>query len=246
MQINPVKDITFANGLRNILRQDPNVILVGEIRDKKAAEIAFRASLTGHQVFSTLHTNSAISCITRLRNIGLEPWVISSSLVLVVSQRLIKLTCPHCKEKYKPDERLLDKFKIYIDKLNIKKFFRGKGCKHCNFTGYFGRTAIFEILKVNEKIKSLIARGAAEDVIFKEAKKNGLKPLAESGIEKVSEGITTLEEITTCADVLEEEKGKSDSKLDSINVDFDTFHKKRFPHRRDIRDIFRPPTIWPQ
>jgi type IV pilus assembly protein PilB len=209
MQIDPIKNITFANGLKNILRQDPNVILVGEIRDKKAAEIAFRASLTGHLVFSTLHTNNTASSITRLLDIGLEPYVISSSLMLIVSQRLIRLTCPYCKEKYIPNKKLLNQLSVYIDKSNVKEFFKGKGCRRCNTTGYLGRTAIFEMLKINEMIKSLITAKASESVIFKEAIKNGLKTLSESGVEKVAKGMTTLEEVVRCSDITEEIREKT-------------------------------------
>jgi len=204
MQINPVKDVTFANTLRSVLRQDPNVILVGEIRDKETAEIGFRASLTGHLVFSTVHTNNAISSVTRLLDIGLEPYLISSSLILIVAQRLIRLICPHCKEEYTPDKKLMDKFKIYIDKFDIKRFYKGKGCEQCGFAGFLGRTAIFEILKMNEKIRSLISNKASEDLILKEAKKGGLKLLTESGIAKVAAGLTTLEEVGKVVDIVEE------------------------------------------
>ena len=145
MQINPVKNITFANGLKSILRQDPNVILIGEIRDKETSEIAFRASLTGHIVFSTLHTNSAVSSITRLLDIGLEPYLIASSIILIVAQRLVRIICPYCKEEYTPDNETIDRFRTYIEKFNIKKFYKGKGCEQCLFTGFLGRTAIFEI-----------------------------------------------------------------------------------------------------
>jgi len=204
MQINPVKDVTFANTLRSVLRQDPNVILVGEIRDKETAEIAFRASLTGHLVFSTVHTNNSVSSVTRLLDIGLEPYLISSSLVLITAQRLIRLICPHCKEKYTPDKKLMDKFKIYIDKFGVKEFYRGRGCEQCGFSGFSGRSAIFELLKMSEKIKGLISAKASEESIFKEALKSGLRPLAESGIEKVAKGITALEEIAKVVEVVEE------------------------------------------
>jgi len=195
IQVNPVKNVTFANGLRSILRQDPNVIMVGEIRDEETAEIAFRASLTGHLVFSTLHTNDTISSITRLRDIGLEPYLIASSLSLVIAQRLVRVICPHCKEEYSPSKKLLDEFKVYIDKGGIKKFERGKGCEQCGFSGFLGRAAVFEMLEITEEIKKLIAGEADEGVILEEAKKEGFKTLAECGIEKVAEGVTTLEEV---------------------------------------------------
>lgn len=204
IQINPVKDVTFANGLRSILRQDPNIILVGEIRDKETAEIAFRASLTGHLVFSTLHTNNSVSTITRLLDIGLEPYLIASSIILIVAQSLVRFICPHCREEDIPDKKLIDKFRIYINEFGIKKFYKGKGCEKCNFSGFFGRIAIFEILKFDEKIRSVISNKSQEDLIFKEAKKRGLKTLAESGVEKVAKGITTLEEVAEVTSVIEE------------------------------------------
>ena len=205
IQVNTFKNVTFATGLRNILRQDPDVILVGEIRDKETAEIAFRSSLTGHLVFSTLHTNNSVSSITRLLDIGLESYLISSTLILIVAQRLVRLICPHCKEEYTPDKKIMDKFRIYIDKFNIEKFYKGKGCQQCGFTGFLGRTAIFETLKITEKLKNLITRRSPEDLIFKEARKSGLKLLAESGMEKVAKRRTTLEEIAKVAEVVEEE-----------------------------------------
>lgn len=206
IQVNPIKDVTFANGLRSILRQDPNVILVGEIRDKDTAEIAFRASLTGHLVLSTLHTNSAVSSVTRLLDIGLESYLIASSLILIVSQRLVRVICPHCKEEYTPDKNILDKFELYTKRFNISKFYRGKGCEQCAFSGFSGRTAISEILKINEELKELISRKSSEDLIIKEAKKYGLKLLVESGMEKVALGVTALEDVAKVVDIIEADK----------------------------------------
>jgi type IV pilus assembly protein PilB len=206
IQLNPVKDVTFASGLRSILRQDPNVILVGEIRDKETAEIAFRASLTGHLVLSTLHTNSAVASITRLLDIGLEPYLTASSLILIVSQRLVRIICPHCKEEYMPDKEILDKLESYIKRFNINKFYKGKGCQQCGFAGFLGRSAVFEILKINEELRRLISSKASEDSITEEAKKYGLKLLAESGIGKVAAGLTSLEEVVKVIAVIEEEK----------------------------------------
>lgn len=198
MQVNQARKITFATGLRNILRQDPNIILVGEIRDKEAADIAFRSALTGHLVLSTLHTSGVIPSIARLFDLGMDPYVVSSSLIAIVSQRLIKLICPHCKEERRPDIKAFDTFRMYIEKAEIVKFYAGKGCQSCNFTGFSGRTAVFEILNVNDKIKNLISRRAPEDEILKEAKANGFKSLAELAIEKVAKGLTTLEEVAAC------------------------------------------------
>ena len=202
MQINPIKDISFANSLKNILRQDPNIILVGEIRDHETAEIAFRSSLTGHLVFSTLHTNNAISSVIRLKDIGLEPYLIASSLNLIVAQRLVRVICSNCKELFEPNESVKVKFESVIRQFNINKFFKGKGCEKCGYTGFFGRTAIFEVLKITDRIKKLITDNLSEDVIFQEAIKDGFKTLVESGMRKVAEGVTTLEEIEKVCDVM--------------------------------------------
>jgi type IV pilus assembly protein PilB len=206
MQINPVKDVTFATGLRSILRQDPNVILVGEIRDRETADIAFRASLTGHLVFSTLHTNNAVSSITRLLDIGLEPYLIASSLVIVVAQRLVKIICPHCKQEDSPSAHLKENFKRYIEQLKIEKFYAGRGCQECGFSGYLGRAAIFEILQFNEATRQLIVNRASEGQIIQKAKDSGLKTLIETGTDKVAQGLTTLEEIARVVGVKEEDK----------------------------------------
>ncbi|MFH1379195.1 MAG: ATPase, T2SS/T4P/T4SS family [bacterium] len=202
IQVNPIKDLTFSNGLRSILRQDPNVILVGEIRDLETAEIAFRASLTGHLVLSTLHTNNASATISRLFDIGLEPYLLSS-IIIIIAQRLVKVICPNCKEAYEPDNELKREFNMYIELCNVQKFYKGKGCQRCNFTGYIDRTAIFEILKLDEKMRSLITKKASEDELLKEARMHGMKLLVESGMEKLAQGITTLEEVASVADIAE-------------------------------------------
>jgi type IV pilus assembly protein PilB len=216
LQLSRFKDVTFTTGLRSILRQDPDVILVGEIRDKETAEIAFRASLTGHLVFSTLHTNSAVSSVTRLLNIGLEPYLISSSVSLLVAQRLVRMICPSCKEQCIPDPELLKKFKGYLRGSRLQRFYKGKGCEHCNFTGFYGRTSIFEIMKVDDRIKELIFNKASESLILKQATNNGMKTLVESGIVKVMAGITTLDEVAKVTEVVEERKEVSDL-LDQVD-----------------------------
>ena len=210
LQLSRFKDVTFTNGLRSILRQDPDVILVGEVRDKETAEIAFRASLTGHLVFSTLHTNSAVSSITRLLNIGLEPYLISSSISLLVAQRLVRVICPSCKEHHIPDQELLKKFKGYLRGVHVQKFYKGKGCEHCNFSGYYGRSSIFEIIKVDDKIKDLIFSKASESLILKQAIDSGMKTLVESGVMKVLAGLTTLDEVAKVTEVVEEKAEVSD------------------------------------
>lgn len=222
IQINPFKDVTFSSGLRSILRQDPNVILVGEIRDKDTADIAFRASLTGHLVFSTLHTNNAIASITRLKDIGLDAYIISSSLIFVLAQRLVRVICPHCKEPYNPSADLIDNYRVLINKLKIKQFFKGAGCQKCNYVGFLGRTAIFEILRVNDQIKELILKDSSEKVIFEAAASHGFKNLVESGVIKVSQGITTLEEVKRVSDDQENESieaKRSDKEVTILVVD---------------------------
>ena len=202
IQVDPVKDVTFASGLRSILRQDPNVILVGEIRDKDTADIAFRASLTGHLVLSTVHTNSSVATITRLLDIGLEPYLISSSIMMIIAQRLVRLICTNCKEEYVPDDKAVKRFRAYLDK-GRTKFYHGKGCDKCGYTGYLGRTAIFEVLPFNEKIRAIISGGKSEDALMEQAREDGMRTLAESGLEKVAEGLTTIEELAKVVDVAE-------------------------------------------
>ena len=203
IQVNPVKDVTFAGGLRSVLRQDPNVILVGEIRDRETADIAFRSALTGHLVLSTLHTNSAVATVMRLLDIGLEPHLISSSLVLVVAQRLVKTICPECKVEYEPDPVVKEKFKFYLNAAGITKFYKGKGCEKCGFTGFRGRAAVLEMMRMNEKIRELVRDKASEKAITDEAKKSGLKFLVESGIARVACGATTLEELAENVEIIE-------------------------------------------
>ncbi|MDD5668726.1 MAG: ATPase, T2SS/T4P/T4SS family, partial [Candidatus Omnitrophica bacterium] len=204
IQVNPAIKFGFAEALRSILRQDPNVILVGEIRDAETAGIAFKASLTGHLVFSTLHTNNSVGTLTRLFDMGLEPFLVSSSIVLIIAQRLVRTICPHCKKEYQPEPKVIEKFKSYIEQAGIKVFYKGIGCQECVFSGFLGRAPIFEVLKVTEKLKILIAKSSSEDVILKEAKDSGFHLLAESGIRKVAEGATTLEEVVRVAEVMEE------------------------------------------
>lgn len=201
IEVNPTKEVTFARGLRSILRQDPNVILVGEIRDKETADIAFRSSLTGHLVFSTLHTNNAIASITRLKDIGLDSYIIGSSLILLLSQRLVRSICPYCKEVYQPEKNIFDKFKDLIKEYKVKEFLRGKGCQKCGYSGFLGRSAIFEILNINSQIKELISNNASESAILKEARKVNFRTLAESGVLKVSQKLTTLEEVARVTNI---------------------------------------------
>lgn len=201
IQILPKIDLTFANALRSILRQDPDVIMVGEIRDSETAQIAVQAALTGHLVFSTLHTNDAASALTRLIDMGIEPFLISSSVIGVIAQRLVRVICEKCKEEYVPSEDILYGLKIK-DRLNNEskiKLYRGKGCSFCKNTGYYGRISIYELIVLDEEIKSLIVTKASSNVINNLAIKNGMKTLKDSGMEKVLQGITTIEEVLRVA-----------------------------------------------
>jgi type IV pilus assembly protein PilB len=196
-QVNPKAGITFATGLRSILRQDPDVIMIGEIRDRETSEIAHQSALTGHLVLSTLHTNDAPEAITRLMDIGVEPYLISSSLIGVLAQRLVRTICPDCKTSYPVDPNVLSELGDEV--LQSKEpltLYRGKGCKNCKQSGYRGRTGIFELLSVNEKIKQLISEKASTQVIREAAKKTvGMASLREDGLRKVLKGFTTLEEV---------------------------------------------------
>ena len=201
IQILPKIDLTFANALRSILRQDPDVIMIGEIRDTETAQIAVHAALTGHLVFSTLHTNDAASALTRLIDMGIEPFLISSSVIGVIAQRLVRVICEKCKEEYVPTEDILYGLKIK-DRLNNDskiKLYRGKGCSFCKNTGYYGRTSIYELIVLDEEIKSLIVTKASSNVINNLALKNGMKTLKDSGMEKALQGITTIEEVLRVA-----------------------------------------------
>jgi type IV pilus assembly protein PilB len=203
-QVNPKAGITFATGLRSILRQDPDVIMIGEIRDRETSEIAHQSALTGHLVLSTLHTNDAPEAITRLMDIGVEPYLISSSLIGVLAQRLVRTICPDCKTSYPVDPNVLSELgdveetrprEVSKSKEPLT-LYRGKGCKNCKQSGYRGRTGIFELLSVNEKIKQLISEKASTQVIREAAKKTvGMASLREDGLRKVLKGFTTLEEV---------------------------------------------------
>ncbi len=191
--VNAEIGLTFASVLRAFLRQSPDVILVGEIRDKETADIALRAALTGHLVFSTLHTNDAPSAITRLIDMGMPPFLIASSVQGVQAQRLVRVLCPHCKEKIEPDEKLRKKLRIKEgEKVNVC---RPKGCNDCNFTGFHGRIAIFEIFIMNDELRELTLKRADAATLRQAARRAGMRTMYEDGIEKVKMGITTLEEV---------------------------------------------------
>jgi general secretion pathway protein E len=195
IQVNPKIDLTFAAGLRSIVRQDPDVILIGEIRDRETAEIAIQSSLTGHLVFSTLHTNDAASAVTRLIDMGIEPFLVTSSVIAIIAQRLVRVLCPHCKEVYVPDKESLTNLGLEKSVLKNNTFYRKKGCNLCMQTGFRGRTAIFEIMIVDDEIKRLILKTSDANQINELALKQGMITLQKDGILKVMKGITTAEEV---------------------------------------------------
>ena len=195
IQVNPKIDLTFARGLRSIVRQDPDVILIGEIRDRETAEIAVQSALTGHLVFSTLHTNDSASAITRLIDIGIEPFLLSSSILAVVAQRLVRVLCDECKEPYSPDEHSLKSIGISPEILAEKTIYRPKGCNSCLHTGYKGRRAIFEIMIMNESIRSLCLQTSDANIIKQQAVKNGMLTLRQDGVNKILTGMTSVEEV---------------------------------------------------
>ncbi len=195
IQVNPKINLTFAKGLRSIVRQDPDVILVGEIRDLETAEIAIQSSLTGHLVFSTLHTNDAASAVTRLIDMGIEPFLVTSSIIAIIAQRLVRVLCPECKEAYIPNNESLAKIGMVNGIPEGLKIYRKKGCPACMDTGYRGRTAIFEMMILNDNLKNLILKTSDTNQIGKEAVKLGMITLLQDGVRKVLEGITTIEEI---------------------------------------------------
>jgi len=195
IQVNPKIDLTFANGLRSIVRQDPDVILVGEIRDTETAEIAIQSSLTGHLVFSTLHTNDAASAVTRLIDMGIEPFLVTSSIIAIVAQRLVRVLCSKCKVPQTPDDESLANIGIEKDLLSQHTLYMRKGCPFCMNTGYRGRTAIFEIIVMDEPLKRLILKTSDANLICEEAVRRGMTPLVADGAQKVLAGATTVEEV---------------------------------------------------
>jgi len=188
LQVKPKINFGFAQGLRSMLRQDPDIMMVGEIRDLETAEVAVQAALTGHLVFSTLHTNDAASAITRLHDMGIEDFLISSSVIGILAQRLVRLICPECKEEYLPKPELIEKF-------YTKTLLKGKGCENCNYSGFKGRTGIFELLIVTDEIQELILQKVNANKIKEQAIKSGMKIMHDDGFQKIQRGLTTIEEV---------------------------------------------------
>jgi type IV pilus assembly protein PilB len=202
--INADIDLTFANALRAILRQDPDIILVGEIRDLETAQIAIQASLTGHLVFSTLHTNDAPSSITRLRDMGVEPYLITATVEAIEAQRLVRRICLNCKTAYEPTRDQLIELNLAPEAARGKKAYYGEGCDKCNNLGFKGRTGVYELLVMNDDLRDMVSRGASTDQIRSYCRKNGVRSLRDSGLEALWNGVTTLDEVVR-ETVLEDE-----------------------------------------
>jgi len=206
VQAKPDIGLTFAAGLRAFLRQDPDIIMVGEIRDTETAEIAINAALTGHLVFSTLHTNDAPGAVTRLNNMGIEPFLTTSTVIMVVAQRLVRVICKHCKEPYEVPADFVSSIGVKAEYIKGKKkvtLYRGKGCDNCSSTGYRGRTACFEVMEINDDIRELVLNRESTHIIKAKARERGMVTLRETAIKKLLAGITTVEEVmrVTFADV---------------------------------------------
>jgi type IV pilus assembly protein PilB len=195
IQVNEEIGVTYSNCLRSILRQDPDMILVGEIRDLDTAQIAVEAALTGHVVFSTVHTNNASQAVTRLLDLGIEAFLIAATVEGIVAQRLVRSICNGCKVTYEPSAEVLMELDLTADALGGKRFAYGKGCRACNGTGYRGRTAIFEMIRMNEALRRMILDGASADAVGDQARREGMRTLRESGLLAILDGVTTVEEV---------------------------------------------------
>jgi type IV pilus assembly protein PilB len=196
IQVNPKAGLEFATGLRALLRHDPNIIMVGEIRDEETAEIAIQSALTGHLVLSTLHTNTAAGAIPRFIDMGVEAFLLASTLNVVIAQRLVRKICPSCISKYQPDTAVLKRLSkdIGMD-LSAQRFYKGKGCSECNSKGYTGRIGIYEVLSLTEKLRALVSQKATSDVLQKQAIADGSITMLQDGLDKVASGLTTIEEV---------------------------------------------------
>ena len=195
IQVNPKIDLTFAAGLRSILRQDPDVIMIGEVRDLETGEIAIQASLTGHLVFSTLHTNDAAGAVTRLVDMGVEPFLVASSVLAILAQRLVRVLCSTCREAYTPSAEALAQFKITAETLIDGQLYRPAGCAECKYTGYRGRTGIYELLPVDDRVREQVMAGTDSNTIREVARQRGMLTLRDDGVRKMATGITSAEEV---------------------------------------------------
>ncbi|MFP4379277.1 MAG: GspE/PulE family protein [Candidatus Sumerlaeia bacterium] len=195
IQINTTIGLTFARCLRAILRQDPDILLVGEIRDSETAEISIQSALTGHLVFSTIHTNDACGAVTRLLDMDIEPFLISSSLEGLIAQRLVRVLCPECKEKFNPSDDLLRRVNVTQDARGEFEVYRPRGCESCRYTGYRGRTAIYEMVQIKEGFRRLIVENASTNDLKRHAIRHGMQPMRQDGWKKIKQGITSIEEV---------------------------------------------------
>ena len=193
--VNSQVGMTFQSGLKAFLRQDPDIIMVGEMRDLETAQISIQAALTGHLVLSTLHTNDASGAVTRLLDMGVEPFLISSSLLCVLAQRLIRTICKKCKSPFEPTDNQLQMLNLDPADLGGKEFFYGRGCSSCHDTGYHGRRGIFELLTITDPVRELIDQSAATMVIRQKAVEGGMKTIREDGLRGIYDGDTTVEEV---------------------------------------------------
>jgi general secretion pathway protein E len=204
MQVAAKKGVTFVNALRHVLRQDPDVIMVGEVRDIETARMAIQSSLTGHLVFSTLHTNDSAGAVSRLLDLGVEPYLVSSSLIAVMAQRLIRRVCPDCQQRYEPTPQELRQLGLGDAQASEGRFFVGAGCDRCFQTGYRGRTGVYELMMINDQIQELIYKRESAGTIKKASLNAGLQTLRMDGVRKVLVGTTTIAEVlrVTQADVM--------------------------------------------
>jgi type II secretory ATPase GspE/PulE/Tfp pilus assembly ATPase PilB-like protein len=209
--INVKAGITFAGTLRSMLRQDPDVILVGEVRDQETAEIAMQAAMTGHLVFSTVHTSDATSALFRLLDLGVEPYLISSALTAVLSQRLVRVLCNNCKAPYKPSRDFLDKAGLPADRVDV--LYKAAGCERCQGTGFFGRTGLFELFTINDEIRDIVKSNPSVTEVYRAARKTGMRTLEEDGLLKVARGVTSVKELlrVTRAERISDTDAPSDS-----------------------------------
>jgi type IV pilus assembly protein PilB len=204
VQVNIKAGLTFAGGLRSILRQDPDVVLIGEVRDRETAQIAVQAAMTGHLVLTTLHTNDAPGAATRLADMGIEPFLVTGSLIGVLAQRLIRVICTHCKEAYTPPADALRRLGLDPAEHGGLKLYRGRGCDACRTTGYRGRLGVFELMVLNDRLRAQILDGASADLLRAAAQEDGMRLLREDGVQKVLEGVTTVEELLRVVFVTED------------------------------------------
>jgi type IV pilus assembly protein PilB len=195
IQVNEEIGVTYANCLRSILRQDPDIILVGEIRDIETSSIAVEASLTGHLVFSTLHTNDAPLAVTRLLDLGVEPFLVSATVEAIIAQRLVRRICTGCRVAYAPSPEVLTELELKPEQVGDRRFSYGRGCATCNGTGYKGRMAIFELLIISETLRQMIIDEASSDALRTQARREGMRTLREAGLLSIFDGLTTVEEV---------------------------------------------------